>query len=192
MKSYTENYENLLYLESVDEIIDLVIRNDEALAEPARFADTIFGDLEAALLEQAQTYLEEGEFYSEIVSSLDDEIVSVDIETISIDNKSLLDVSDEGAEYEVTFNITAIAKYSISDYERSPWDPEDKRYMFVLRNELVQKHLEQYSAYVNIGFTDAIRVNAEILELDFENVSFELSEHGSELIRYTELDVNGE
>jgi hypothetical protein len=191
MQSFTKEHENLLYLNRVDEFIDLVLRNSEELEEPAKYADSILEQLKGDLLIQAKEYLLASEVYSDDIEGLDDEIVEIIVNDIKISNKNLLEVSGEEAEYEIDFDVEINAEFSISAYDRSPWDPEDKVYMFVLYNQLIKKYIETYSANVVIGFTDGLKINAEIIELSFEG-SFELNSDNGEVIHYKEFDINGD
>lgn len=192
MKSYVESEENLIYLNSVDEIIDLVLRNDEDLAKPANFADSVFDSLQERLITQAEKYLMDAEFYSDDVDGWDDEIDSIEIIDIRVAHKSLIDVTNEEAQYEIVFECSLSASYSFSDYDRSPWDGEEQAYVFVLQNHITKSHCEKYSAYVNISFADGLKVNGDIYELEFVDSRFKLNEEHSEITYYEELDINGE
>jgi len=190
MEAYANEHENLLYLNRVDEFIDLVVRNTAELEEPISFADYVFDQLKASLLNQAKEYLLGSEFYSDDADGLDDEIVEVIIDNIEVRSKSLLEVSKVDAEYEVDFEVTVTAEYIISAYERSPWDPEDKVYMFILYNQLIKQYVENYSANVIVGYPDGLKVNAEIIELSFES-NFDLNTEKGEVVSFKEFDING-
>lgn len=191
MEKYATTLDNLIHLKRVDDFLDLVVRNEEELKEPVKFADSVFDKLEAILFETARETISASEFLSDAANDFDDEI-KIDIESISINHKNIISVSDERVEYEVDFKVTLNAHYSIADYDRSPWDPEDKVHMFVLHSDIVKKHIEVFSAYVLIDYMDGIRANAEIIELDFAESVFELNEDNSEIISVKELDINGE
>ncbi|WP_299787515.1 PIN domain-containing protein [uncultured Shewanella sp.] len=192
MEKYAATLDNLIHLKRVDDFLDLVVRKEEELKEPVKFADSILEQLEANLIESVNEIISSSEFYSDEADGLEDEIYQVGIESICINNKNIISVSDEHVEYEIDFEVTLKAYYSIADYDRSPWDPEDKVYMFVLYNDIVKKHTEVFSAYVYIDYMDGIRANAEISELDFTESSFELNEENSEIISVKELDLSGE
>jgi hypothetical protein len=192
MKSYAESTDNLLYLNSVDEIIDLVLRNDAELSEPVNFADSVFESIKDNLIIQAEDDLRDSEFYSDEINCWDDEIDSIEVNSIEIIHKSLLNVTNEEAKYELVFECSIDAHYSLSDYDRSPWDGEDKAYVFVLQNIVTRSHTEKYSAYVTISYADGLKVNGDIDELEFVDSRFELNEENSEIIDFKELDINGE
>ncbi|MUI54401.1 PIN domain-containing protein [Aliivibrio fischeri] len=192
MKSYADSFENLIYLSSIDEIIDSVIRHDVDLAEPAKFADSNFITLQDEILERVQSYLEGSEFYSDVIDNWEDEIVEVNITEIEIEHKSLLDVTTDEAKYEVVFKCNLTVEYSIADYDRSPWDSEDKAYAFVLQNSIIKEHVEKYSAYVDISFENALKVNCHLEDIDFIDARFELLEQNASISSYKELDINGD
>ncbi|MCL1147985.1 PIN domain-containing protein [Shewanella marinintestina] len=156
MLSFAEKEDKFIPLESVDELIDLVVRHDETLAEPTRFADEIFEGLAAQVIEQVTDYLRDSEFTYENSDPFEDIISSVEIDSVSIAKSNLQEVSNEHAEYEVEFDVTVTAHYSVPDYDRSPWDPEDKQYVFILRNESIVQHKETYSAYISISYEDGV------------------------------------
>lgn len=192
MEKYASTLDNMIHLKRVDDLLDLVVRKEEELKEPVKFADSILEQLEASLIERAKEIISDSEFYSNEANEFDDEIYQIEIESVCVSNKNIISVSEEHAEYEIDFEVTLKAHYSIADYERSPWDPEDKVYMFVLHNHMVKKHTEVFSAYVNIDYMDGIRANAEVTDLDFSEATFELNEENSELISMKYLDLSGE
>lgn len=192
MEKYTKTLDNMIHLKKVDDLLDLVVRNEEELKEPVKFADSIFEQLEILLNKSATEALNSSEFYSDAANGQDDEIYQVDIESISINHKNIISISDEDVEYEIDFEVVLKAHYSIADYDRSAWDPEDKVYIIVLYNDFVRKHTEVFSAYVHIDYEDGIRANAELIDFDFTESAFELFEDNSEVISYKPLDINGE
>ena len=192
MKSYVESEGNLIYLNSVDEIIDLVLRNDADMAEPVNLADNVFNSLQERLITRVEKYLAESEFYSDDVDGWDDEIDEIEIIDIRVSHKSLINVTNEEAEYETVFECSLIANYSVSDYNRSPWDGEDNAYVFVLQNHITKSHCEKYSAYVHISYVNGLKINGDIEELDFVDSRFELKEENSTITDYKEFDINGE
>lgn len=186
MDSYCAKYENLIHLENIDKLIDLVVRNADELKEPALFADSIFSVLEKDIIGRISDIISNSEFYSDELNEYEDEITQIDVTSIEIVNKNILEVSTEHAEYEVEFNVVLFAHYSVSDYDNSPWDPEDKVYLFVVTHEFLKKHEESYSGYVTITYTDGLKKNAEIEEVNIDENSFSLSGTNSELIEYYE------
>lgn len=182
MDKYVSASDNLIHLKRIDDLLDLVVRKEDELKEPVKFADSIFFQLEANIIESAKDSISESEFYSDAADNFNDEIYLIKIESICINKRNIISVSDEHVEYEVDFKVILNAHHSIADYDRSPWDPEDKAYMFVFHNHIVKKHTEVFSAYICIDYTDGISANAELTELHFSESAFRLSEENSEII----------
>lgn len=192
MKSFCEQEDNFILLENIDDLIDLIVRSDKAYEEPAKFADEIFEQLLEQIKVDALQALEDGEFNYENADPFDGGINSKEINSVTIEKKTLQNVDAERADFEVKFEVVVTAKYRFSDYGRSPWDPEDKRYVFVLSNESVVRHKETYTAHLILAYTDGLKVNAQIEELYFQDTYFELTDDDSEVISFKELDINGE
>lgn len=186
MISFAEKEETFIPLNSIDQLIDLVVRNDEELSEPTIFADQIFEDLEATIIAQATEHLKIGEFVHTTTEYWDEEIADIQINNVKLAAKNLQDVSNEHADFEVEFDVVITAEYSVPDYDRSPWDPEDKEYIHIFYNETIIKHSETYSASINIAYTDGIRANAEIVEMDFTDTIFDLTDNDFEVISHKE------
>jgi hypothetical protein len=192
MKSFCEQEASFIHLESIDSLIDLIVRSDKAYEEPAKFADEIFEQLLEKIKAGALQAIEDGEFIYEYADPLDENINSIEINSVNIEKKNLQNVDAEGAEYEVEFEVVVTANYQFADYDRSPWDPEDKQYVFVLRNESTVKHKETYTAHLALAYTDGLKTNAYIEEFYFQDTYFELTDGKSEVISFKELDINGE
>lgn len=192
MQSFCDKEPNFLHLRSVDDLINLIIRSDKAYEEPIRFADEVFELLKEEIKDLALNYLEDGEFIYEDADPYDEVINSVDIESLTITNKTIQTVNPEWAEYIVDFEVIVTADYRFSDYDRSPWDHEEKQYVFVLDNESVIRHKQIYTANLTLAYDDGLKEKAYISELYFEQPYFELTNENSETLSFKELDVNGE
>jgi len=192
MKSFCEKEDNFIHLGNVDDLIDLIVRSDKAYEEPAKFADEMFEHLLEQIKADALQALEDGEFNYENADPFDEVINSIEINSVDVEKKNLQNVDAEWAEYEVEFEVVVTAGYRFSDYDRSPWDPEDKQYVFVLSNESTLKHKETYTAHLTLAYTDGLKANACIEEFYFQDTYFELTDNDSEVISFKELDINGE
>jgi DNA-directed RNA polymerase subunit F len=184
MASFVNRHPSLLHLESIDQLLDLVSRQEEKLAEPARFADSVFDALKDRIKELARDLMTDDSFYSDLTDGFEDEIVDVNVNSLEISEKYLIEASRDAATYEIHFSAEITAKYSFVNYEDSPWDPEDREYVFIVRNSSARKHMEKYSGYVTINYFDGIAANAEIDSIEFEASQFELNESGSEVISH--------
>lgn len=184
MKAYAEKDENCIHLNSIDELVDLVLRNDQELLEPITFADNVFLSLEDKIIQRAKRTLEESQFEVEFegYEYLDEEVYDLEIDKIVIANKTLIEITEESAEYEVEFEVELTATYMLPDYESSPWDPEDKVYVFLRKNKITKTHKQKYSANIDIIYSERIKANAEISDFDFQDSVFILTEKNSEII----------
>lgn len=192
MKSFCVNEGSFIHLGSVDDLIDLIVRSDKAYEEPTKFADEVFELLQEKIKAVALQALKDGEFNYENTDPFDEVIDSIDIDSVTIAKKTLQNVDAEWAEYTVEFEVTVTANYRFSDYDRSPWDPEDKQYIFVLNNESIIKHKETYTAHLTLAYDDGLKAKAYVCELNFEEPYFELTDDDAEVLHFKELDVNGE
>ena len=92
MKKYADTLDSLIHLKRVDDFLDLVVRKEDELKEPVRFADGVFEKLESALVERAREVISESELYSDEANEFDDEIHLMDIESVCISHKNIISV----------------------------------------------------------------------------------------------------
>ncbi|HHT5060330.1 TPA: PIN domain-containing protein [Klebsiella quasipneumoniae] len=160
--SACEHNPNFLHLINIQSLIDMLIRNDEQLDDVVSFADGIFNKLHPAIIDSIRQYINEIEFIAEGSEYQEIEIDQVEIKDIKLTSSNLTDVSKESAIYDLSAMVTIEAVFRFPDYERSPWDPEDKAYAFVFESTALFSFNESISLNVEIGFHDGIRENAEI------------------------------
>lgn len=189
MKAYAEQNENCIHLNSIDELIDLVLRNDEELLEPITFADSIFLMLEKQIIRRAENILKESQFEAEFdgYDFLDNDIHDVHLDKVLIVNKTLLDVAQDSVEYELEFQVDLTATYILPDYDSSPWDPEDKVYAFIRKNEIIKSHKQYYTANIEITYSEGIREHDDIFNFQFHDAIFILNEENSQVIKTTPI-----
>ncbi|MFB1118086.1 PIN domain-containing protein [Dickeya dadantii] len=180
--SAAEQNKNFIHLNSIQTLIDLLIRNDEELGDMAAFADSTFDKLRPTMIERIRQHLDEMEFIPEGTDYQDVEIDEVQIKNIILSSSSLTDLSEESATYELSVRVTIEADFRYPDYDRSPWDPEDKAYAFVF--ESISRFVFSQSVGVNveIGFHDGIKDNAEILDFKFDDGYILLDSDSGELL----------
>ncbi|MBJ8417467.1 PIN domain-containing protein [Acinetobacter courvalinii] len=186
MLSFAEQNECCIPLQSINELLDLVLRNDKELSQPIEFADSIFERLrneifkltrETLIEAQFEVQLDAPDFYDSI-----DEVYDIVIDNIDIKNKKLIEVTSENAQYEVEFEVEVTASYLLPDYDNSPWDPEDKVYIFLRNEEVIKSYKQNYLAHIALSFSQGIRSQAEISEFEFEHSVFPLDEENSKLV----------
>lgn len=178
MKLYAENHDNMIHLNTVNELISLIIHNDSELAEPADFADQIFEYLKEKIIIKAEEILYESEFDATQFSDYlyDDIISNINIDLFEISEKNLQEVSTSESLFQVSFNVILTVDFSIPDYDSSPWDSEDKRYLFINTERFSKQYKEKYSSHITLSYEDGIKKNAEITEFTFDDQVFELKQ----------------
>lgn len=192
MENYVESTEGLHHLQNIDDLLDLVVRTELQLEDPAKLAQYVNDNISEDIIRSIRDFMGEAEFYSDGMEGGDSELHISKIEGIKITHINIIDASREVATFEVRFDVTIEANYSYADYDRSPWDPEDREYVFVLHNSMVKKHFEQYSCYVTVNLHDGLLTNAQVESVEIDATGFDLTDHKSEVISYREFDINGD
>ncbi|CAX53288.1 conserved uncharacterized protein (plasmid) [Erwinia billingiae Eb661] len=174
---------NFLYLSGIDELLDLVNRNDAELAELSTFADSVLEQLRVDILATARKQIEEAEFSVSSDEGIDPEVEDIKIMSLEIATLQLIDVSRDGATYDTEFSVGLNATHGFTDYTHAHYDREDRVYYGVEHSRHLYSHGELYKATLEIGFTDGLRQNAEIIGLDFEEGIFDLDLDSARYIR---------
>jgi hypothetical protein len=186
VKSFCEANENLISLSRLEELLELVLKNSERLAEPAKFAEEIFAEFEGIIKQNIQEQLDGAEF------ELDDEFPEAEVSDIEVEgieylSKNLTDVSKEYATFELMVRVSVIVDMSLPDYDRSPWDSEDKFYPFVFHNKLVRRYIHTAPITVEISFDDGVAANAALAWVETDEI-VDLSSARIEQISFKEMD----
>ncbi|MNK39718.1 hypothetical protein D3C87_583370 [compost metagenome] len=186
-KRYCAGSEHLISISKIEQLIDLIVRNSEQLAEPAKFADDIYDSMKDDIEREIREVVEGTQFD---IDSVDDDadIDEVDIESLEFVEKSIVDVSTEHATYEVKIKMSVIVNTSYIDYERSPYDPEDGAYLYTLTNSIVTRYKTTATVLVNLVYDDGIKENAEIESVNVDG-EVNLSELNSEILSYSSGDL---
>lgn len=175
MAAVADANDNFIYLPGIDELLDLVNRNDAELADLSVFADTVLELLRENILTLAREKLEDGEYLSYSSGDADPELSDLSISAVTIAELQLIEVDQDGATYDLIFDVTLTASYDFADYSHANWDKEDRLYYGVIESNESFLHQEQYSATLEIGFSEGLRSNAEICLLQFEDSIFDLN-----------------
>lgn len=192
VKSFCALRENLISIGRLEELLALVLKNTERLAEPAKFAEEVFADWEVAVQQNIKERLTNAEF--EIGDDADEnlfeaEVDSVEIESIDYLSRNLTDVSKEDATFELIVRMSVAITISYPDYDRSPWDPEDKYYPFVLHNEVVRRYINTAPVFVSFSFDDGLAANVELADVDTDSL-IDLSDAKVEQISFRAMDLS--
>lgn len=117
------------------------------------------------------------------------EINGIDIEKIEFLSRNLSDVAKDYAVFNVITKISLVIDFCVPDYDRSPWDSEDKYYPFLLQNRVARRYIYSGPIFVNFEYEDGIAANAQLMEIDITDVT-NLSRANIEEIFYRELDLS--
>ncbi|WP_162268836.1 PIN domain-containing protein [Raoultella ornithinolytica] len=173
---------NFIHLSSIQILIDLLLRNDEALEDMVAFADGVFNKIRPTIIDSIRQHIDEMEFIAESNECQDVEIDEVQLNDIKLTASNLTDVSRDSATYELSAAVTIDAVFRFPDYERSPWDPEDKAYAFVFESKSRLIFNELVNLNIEIGFHDGIRENAEIIDITLDDNYIVLDAEYGELL----------
>jgi hypothetical protein len=186
VKSYCHAHDNLLSIGRLDELLELILKNNQKLAEPAKFAEEVFEQLKDEVRRHLTELLKEAEFD---LDESEAEINGIDIEKIEFLSRNLSDVAKEYAVFNVITKISLLIDFFVPDYDRSPWDSEDKYFPFLLQNRIARRYTYSGPVFVNFEYDDGIAANAHLMEIDITDVT-NLSRASIEEIFYRELDLS--
>ncbi len=192
VKSFCALRENLISIGRLDELLALVVKNTERLAEPAKFAEEFFSDWKEAIDKNIKKQLMNAEF--EIDNDMEEnlfeaEVDNVEIESVDYLSRNLTDVSKEDATFELIVRTSLVVTINYPDYDRSPWDSEDKFYPFVLHNQIVRRYINTAPVYVSFSFDDGLAANVQLSNVD-SNALVDLSYAKVEHISFTAMDLS--
>ncbi|MEM0672559.1 PIN domain-containing protein [Dickeya oryzae] len=174
MKAVAEANPNFIPLGSLDELLDLVNRNDKEFAELSIFADSVLQQLMDDVLSNARNNLHNAEFAPSSSGDADPEINEVKINSIRVEGIQLIEVDTESARYDVVFDVSLTVHYDFIDYSEAHWDKEEGIYIGLNSSSETFLHQEQYAATLVISFSDGQKTDGEVLALDFDDAIFDL------------------
>jgi len=182
LKKYTDKNERLHHLQTIEELLELVIRTEEILVEPAAIGDKFISENKADIAKLIIEEMQSSEFYP-----IDDEgagydVTRIDIKSVKIDGYKILSATRDNATYEIEFSAQILAELEYADYDSSPWDSEDKEYLYIVHRSFTRVHNEQYLCFVTIDFSDGLPINAEVSDIEFESSGFDLNDIDGDVI----------
>ncbi|SFO94060.1 hypothetical protein SAMN05216601_103451 [Ectopseudomonas composti] len=176
MERYCEEFpDRMIYLERLDDFIGLVNKYEADLAEPARLASKAFEALKDKITEAIGEALKEAAFSCSDLEEFEYEVADVDALSVAVEAINIIDSERDGAEIELTVKVDFCADFTVTDYDSSPWDPEDKCYIYLEEYELSTRCIEAIQVYVCLRYENGLIVNAEIDELWLEDAAIDLS-----------------
>lgn len=188
MQRFSEEFPKLICSESIDELMDAV--NKAVAIEPAAFAETAFNRVRDEFIGRVRDSLD-----SLTVDIVDYDFVGdIDLEDVEYSElfmvgSNLLSVDADYCVYDVIFSVNVDTVESIKDYERSPFDPEDGRYVFVLETIASKSFRTEFSVELVIGYSDRIVDSIYIEDISYPD---DLELRNPFEATYRQLDINGD
>jgi len=184
----------LLHLADLPQLLNAVIRNAEELQNLTGFADGLINTnlplIEKSMLNRLKEYTEFEFDVGHGDIELEVEIEDSEILSVSIVDKEITSVNDAEADYSFEIFFDVIFTYEITDYDNSPYDPEDKEYIYIKTNTIHKKHKFNLGCIVTIGYKDGISRNFRVLDVGipdtlyvdfYEGEEFDIEEHTLQL-----------
>ena len=185
MQDFSNNNNNsLIHENDLESFISLVITNDDAHKEPIKFAENRFTEIWTDIASLLEDDVEELEF-----SGSYGEIDEWDISDIIYHDAKVQQGSRESSEFSIKVQFEIEAWHLIDDYDRSIWDPEDKKYLFMAQNRVKVKNTVECDAIVHLEYEDGLEVNTEITEHYIEDDYIELDIDEGEEIELQQLPI---
>ncbi|QUY50127.1 DUF4935 domain-containing protein [Serratia plymuthica] len=179
MKNFCDG-DRLIHLDSVDALIDLIVRNDDEVKEPVKLADDLFDKFKEEIVKRVSDKLLEASYTVD-----DEDAYDVKLNNVMIEGKNIIELDDESVVFEVELMADIEAATSEPDYERSAFDPEDQRYVFTFYNVTRRKFPLKTSITVTIWFPENVKAAAELGDIEMES-NFDLESITSQLLSFEE------
>ena len=178
----------LLYEQDLDKYIELVINNDERLKDVTSLADDRFSAHKPEIEERLEECLSSIE-YSSVGDTCDGDVTDAKAYDLEITDKSIIKATSEFIEYSVSVQFIIEAWHRIPDYDRSIWDSEDKRYIFVAETSKKMRDTVHCNAYVSISVDDGLAHKTNLDDAYIEDSYIELDSESGELLDYIEHEL---
>lgn len=176
MEGYCREFpDRLIYLERLDDLIGLVNKYEADLAEPSRLAVKAFELLRDKVIEEIKEALKDATYNCSDLEEFEYESTDVDVLEVEIKSLNIIDSEKESSEIELTVKVGFDAGFLVTDYENSPWDPEDKCYIYIEEYEVRTCCTEEVQVYICVRYEGGLIVNAEVDEIWLEDAVIDLS-----------------
>ncbi|MBP3142214.1 PIN domain-containing protein [Aliivibrio fischeri] len=191
MEKFCQNSDGwLTYVGDLDEFIERVLLTEDKLTDLSSFALEQYKELAKGIeshLEEQISLIE----YSSVGYDVDDEVSEVHPSGLSIESVNVIKVDREYAEFALDLKFDVEAWYTFADYDRSIWDSEDKKYMFVAQSSRHVRNTVKCNAYVTIDFEDGLAANALLGDIEIEDSYIELDPNDGDELEFIEHDLFG-
>ena len=178
----------LTHANDLDKFINLVLTNEEELADLSKFAEKQFNTLLKKIKEALEEKINDIE-YTTVGYDIDDEVDDTEAYDLHILEINIIKADREYAEFSLAIKFTVEAWHRLTDYDRSAWDQEDKKYIFTAQTSHKVLHEVHCNAYVWIDFEDGLAVNTELTEANIEDSYIELDPNDGVELEQIEHDI---
>lgn len=188
MFRFSEEHSNLICSESIDELMDAI--NKIISIEPSEFAATALERIRDQAIKRINESL--GDITIDITdnSSFDEAwLEDVKFRDLELNDSNLISVDEEYCAYNLLFSVRVDTVEIVKDYDRSPFDREDDRYVFVLESIHSKSFQANFTAELVIGYSDRVVDSIYVEEINIPDV-IPLLEPFDHEVRH--LDVNGD
>lgn len=176
MKAYCGEFaKQLIYLERLDDFVGLVNKYEADLAEPAKIAEKAFDSIKGNIIEGVADILKGLGFTCDELGDSEYEVEDVDVAILEIESINVIDSEKERAEIELTVKAKFEASLSVTDYEESIWDPEDKCFVYIEQYEVRAQSVEEIQVYICLNYEGGLISNTSIDEMWVEESQVDLS-----------------
>jgi hypothetical protein len=177
MSSYSASHKRLIHLKDINDLFDLINKNDKELEEPIRFAENVFNFLENEVLARAKKHFKYAEYMASDISDniFEDVISSVAVHKVEISANNILSVSDTNAEFEVIFRVSLTVDFSVPDHENAIYDRESGRVYNIHYEKFSEDYVKDFSANITFEYENKIKSHAVIYDFKFEDDIFDVN-----------------
>lgn len=189
MADFCENSNGwLIYSNDLDRFIGDVIFTEDKLKDLSAFAL----DQYKAVKDEVEALFEEQLDSIEYTSSgfdLDNEITEIETSALTIGSINVIKADRDYAEFSLELTFDVEAWHSFSDYDRSIWDSEDKKYIFVAQSSRHIRNTVKCIGYVTIQYEEGLSVNTTLDSVEVEDSYIELDPNEGIELSFVEHDL---
>lgn len=152
------NDSTIKYFSKIQEFLEVMTSEEEI----SKYAETIYNYNIEKIIEAIKRNFSRSGFY---LSYCDGDIDNIEVNDVILIEKYLVHISDNKMMFDIQFEIDYDAYISWNNYAESPYDTEDKEYLFIKTEDTDVRIEEIINASVTIEFDIKNIKESEIVEL---------------------------
>lgn len=181
MKAYCDG-ETLISLEKIEDILDLVIRNEAELNEPVALIDYIYDQLKSEINIKVEELVLDANFSADICSYPDYVgLVNLKVDILSRKLTQIFIEEDKTIRADIEIEVTVFAKLIMNEtnHDASIWDAEEKCYLASAADEWELDCEKTISLPFLMVIPEGIKRLSEVQPYDWglEEISFEVGDY---------------